>query len=259
MPLGIYFVFATNRAYCSLLGVDGNVVGTLAGTMNIIGSLCNPIWAFYTDKFGFQKIMKIIYFFIIIVTIYFVIFMKSQIFYVIGLYISCIFRGGVLSCITPHIMHIYGLKYYLTLGGYGRLFNQLFTFIIAMISIIISIFRKTMDELATPYRIICSIGVIFSILGFILVFYENDEKFKFDDDDEEEKEGKKEEKQPKENEEKNEKNNIDNNDEKNKVNEDKDEDKDKDKDINKEEKEEEGTDEKEEKNENIIEVEKKEE
>lgn len=233
MPLGLYFVFATNRAYCSLLGVDGDVVGTLAGTMNIIGSLCNPIWAFYTDKFGFQPVMKIIYFFIIIVTIYFVIFMKSQVFYVIGLYISCVFRGGVLSCITPHIMHIYGLKYYLTLGGYGKLFNQLSSFLIAMISIIISIFKKTKDELATPYRIICSIGVVFSIVGFILVYFENDEKFKFDDDEEEEKDVQKLEKQPKENnEEKNENKNIDNNDEKNKVNEDKD------KDNNKEEKEE---------------------
>ena len=104
MPLGLYFLFDTNRAYCSLLGVDGNVVGILAGTMNIIGSLCNPIWAFYTDKYGFQPIMKIIFFFIIIVTIYFVIFMESQIFYVIGLYFSSIFRGGIISCITPHIM-----------------------------------------------------------------------------------------------------------------------------------------------------------
>ena len=36
MPFGILFIFATSRAYSSLLGVDGDIVGTLAGTMNIL-------------------------------------------------------------------------------------------------------------------------------------------------------------------------------------------------------------------------------
>ena len=188
MPFGLFFILSTSRAYSALLGVDGNIVGTLAGTMNIIGSTCNPIWAFCTDKFGFQPVMKTLSIFIIIFSVYFFIFMGNKLFYVIGLYISCTFRGGVISCITPHIMHIFGLRYYLTLGGFGRLFNQLVSFLIAMISIIISIWNKTYEELFWPYRIISAIGFVIAICGFILVFFENEEKFKFDDEEEEEKE-----------------------------------------------------------------------
>ena len=187
MPFGLYFIFATYRAYASLLGVKGNIVGTLAGAMNIIGSAFNPIWAFFADKYGFQPVMKIISFFVIALEIYFIIFMDNQIFYVIGLYISCIFRGGIVFCVTPHIMHIFGLRYYLTLGGFGKLFNQIFNFLIAMISIFISIQNKYYEDLLGPYRIVCSIGIIIGIIGLILVFYENDKKFDFDEFENEEK------------------------------------------------------------------------
>ena len=152
--------------------------------MNIIGSTYNPIWAFCADKFGFQKIKKIISIFIIILPLYFIIFMNNKFFYVIGLYLSCIFRGGVMSCITPHIMNIFGLRYYLTLGGFGRLFNEIANFIIAMLSILISLSREEYYQLVTPYRIISFIGVIIAVLGYILVFYETDEKFKFDEEEE---------------------------------------------------------------------------
>ena len=188
MPFGVLFIFATSRAYISLLQVSGDIVGTLAGTMNIIGSTCNPIWAFCFDKFGFQKIMKIITIFIIIFDCYFIIFLNPTYpyVYVAGLYISCIFRGGVMACITPHVMQIYGLKYYLLLGGFLGLFNALCNFMIAMISAIISIWYHNSSELLLPYRIVCGIGVIFAIIGLVFVFQEDDTKFRFDDEKEEE-------------------------------------------------------------------------
>ena len=184
MPFGLFFIFTTYRAYASLLGVDGKIVGTLASAINIVGSTFNPVWAFLTDKYGFQPIIRIIAICVVGVNIYFFIFMNNKTFYVIGLYMSCIFRGGVLACITPHIMHIYGLRYYLTLGGFGRLFNQVFSFIIAWISIIFSIFFDTAKELLWPYRIMCVVGVGFAVMGLVLIFFETDEKFNFDDDEE---------------------------------------------------------------------------
>ena len=66
MPFGLYFIFAVCRAYASMLGVNGEVVGTLAGVMNIIGSILNPVWAFFGDKYGFQPVMKIISIFVIV-------------------------------------------------------------------------------------------------------------------------------------------------------------------------------------------------
>jgi len=108
--------------------------------------------------------------------------MDSPIFYVIGLYISSTLRGGIISSLVPHLMEIYGLRYFLVLGGLGRLFTQLFSFSAAGVSIVISIFRKGPKELLLPYRITSLAGVDFGIFGLILVLFETDEKFEFDDE-----------------------------------------------------------------------------
>ena len=123
--------------------------------------------------------MIIISIIITALSIYLSIFIDSPIFYVIGIYVSNTLRGGIIAAFIPHMMEIFGIKYFLTLGGLGRLFTQLFPFTVSAISIIISIFRKGKDELVLPYRIVCIVSIAFSIFGVILSFNENDEKFVF--------------------------------------------------------------------------------
>ena len=48
-----------------------------------------------------------------------------------------------------------------------------------MTSVLISLKYKTGEELKTPYRIVAIVGFVFAVIGFILSFQENDEKFKF--------------------------------------------------------------------------------
>ena len=187
MPFIVWFESSTSRPYSVMIGVDGSIIGILSGTMSILSCITNPIWAFCVDRFGFRPTMKIISIIIICLSIYFCIFMDNPIFYVIGLYISNVIRGGMISSLVPHMMEVYGLRYYLTIGGLGRLFTQLFSFSAAVVSIVISIFRKGGNQLLLPYRIVSLIGVGFGIFGLILVFFETDEKFKFDDENETDK------------------------------------------------------------------------
>ena len=180
MPFIIGFISATSRPYSVMLGVNGKVIGYLVGTINILGCITSPIWAFCVDKFGFRPIMLIISCITIALSIYFFIFMNSPSFYVFGLYISSSLRGGIISSLIPHMMEVYGLKYFLILGGIGRTFIQLFSFGAAGTSIIISIFRKGKDQLLLPYRIVSFISIFFAVFGLILTFYENDKKFKYE-------------------------------------------------------------------------------
>lgn len=60
MPFFLWFESSTSRAYSSLLGVNGQVLGMLAGTLSFLGCLTNPIWAFCVDKFGFRPVMIVI-------------------------------------------------------------------------------------------------------------------------------------------------------------------------------------------------------
>ena len=84
-------------------------------------------------------------------------------------------------------MQILGLKNYLIIGGLGRLFTQIVLFSVAGISIVISIFKKSAKELLLPYRIVSLVGAGFAIFGLILILYENDDEFKFEDEENEEK------------------------------------------------------------------------
>jgi hypothetical protein len=104
-------------------------------------------------------------------------------YYIIGVFASAVLRGGLISSLVPHLMQIFGLKYFLTLGGLGRLFTQIFTFSAAAASIVISYFFKRPQDLLKPYRIVTYVGAGFAFFGFILAFFENDEKFDYGDDD----------------------------------------------------------------------------
>ena len=92
-----------------------------------------------------------------------------------------------MSSLTPHLMQIYGMRYFLTIGGFAKLFNELSDFLAALTSIILSIFFKNADELLFPYQMVIAVGGVLSIIGLILTFYENDEEFVFGEENEENK------------------------------------------------------------------------
>ncbi len=81
------------------------------------------------DKFGFQPIMKIIGFICSGMSVYFYFFMGDKMFYTIGLIIAISALIGIMSSLTPHLMQIYGMRYFLTIGGFAKLFNELSDFL----------------------------------------------------------------------------------------------------------------------------------
>ena len=46
--------------------------------------------------------------------------MGNTIFYPIGLVISFTMLMGIASCTVPHLMQIYGIRYYLIIGGLSK-------------------------------------------------------------------------------------------------------------------------------------------
>ena len=122
------------------------------------------------DKFGFQPIMKIIGFICSGMSVYFYFFMGDKMFYTIGLIIAISALIGIMSSLTSHLMQIYGMRYFLTIGGFAKLFNELSDFLAALTSIILSIFFKNADELLFPYQMVIAVGGVLSIIGLILTF-----------------------------------------------------------------------------------------
>ena len=170
MPFWIFLIHSSFRPYVVMLGVDTNIIFFLGSGLTIIGYLVGPVWAFLVDKFGFQPIMKIIGFLCLSMSVYFYFFIGNKLFYPIGLIFTVSSTVGIMSALIPHLMHVFGMRYFLTIGGFAKLFNELSGFIAALTSIIFSVFFKNASDLLFPYRITISIGGIICILGLILFF-----------------------------------------------------------------------------------------
>lgn len=180
MPFWCSFLMATYRVYVSMIQVDPNIIKNLSAFLSVISCAFGPIWAFCVDKCGFPPVIKVIAALCIALTSYFTVFIDNKFFYVLGLIFSFSTRIGIMSSINPHIMHIYGMRYFLIIGGFFRLFDQLCGFTASVLSVILSIFFKNAEQLKQPYRIVAIVGICFSIIGFILTFFETNEKFDFE-------------------------------------------------------------------------------
>ena len=144
MPFMIWFETSTSRVYIAKMGVNEKIQKNYAWSTSVLGCIANPIWAISVDKFGFRPTMIIVSFLTFSLSIHFSLFMENKLIYVVCIYCSTFLRSGVISSLIPHIMHIFGLQYYLTLGGIGRLLTQFFISGAASISIVISNFKKHM-------------------------------------------------------------------------------------------------------------------
>ena len=181
MPFMIWFEIFASRAYISKMGVDEKIQKNYIWSTSVLGCISNPIWGIIIDKFGFRPTMIIISFLTFSLSIHFSLFIDHKLIYVICIYCSTFLRSGVISSLIPHIMHIFGLRYYLTLGGLGRMFTQFFISGAASVSIVISNFKKTYDELVSPYRIVSLVGIFCSVIGLFLAISENDDEFQFEE------------------------------------------------------------------------------
>ena len=187
LPFYFSILNASFRAYIAMLGLDQSIIYFLGCAIGLIICFVGPIWATLVDKFGFQPIMKIIGFIISGMSIYFVFFIDSPYGYLIGFIIAIVAFVGIMSATTPHLMNVFGMSNFLLIMGFALLFNQISSFSAALISIIISIFYKNAFELKVPYQIVCLEGGVLSFIGLVMVFYENDEKFVYGDENEENK------------------------------------------------------------------------
>ena len=81
----------------------------------------------------------------------------------------------------PHIMKIYGMKYYIEIGGIITICLGIINIFKAFLSFLISLYYQTGKELQIPYRIIFIIGIGLNFLAYILASREKGEEFIYPD------------------------------------------------------------------------------
>ncbi len=184
LPFYLSILEYSNRVYITMIGVPQGLIFYLGTVFGLIVALFGPIWAISVDKYGFQPVVKIIGFILSGMSIYFCIFIDNWPFYLIGFIITVLALIGIMMAMTPHLMNIFGMSNFLLIAGFAGIIGQIGTFLSALTSIVLAIFFKNAFELKVPYRIVCLEGGILSFIGLVLVYFENDEKFDYGDENE---------------------------------------------------------------------------
>ena len=139
------------------------------------------IWGFCVDKYRYKNIIKIIYFICLLSEELFLLFlftkeMLQTFIYIILVIISNFFQKRIMMCVIyQHIMQIYEMRNFLIIGGFSKLFIELFYFVVGIIYSFVRI--DPYDEFKLSNFISAMVGIVLFVIGFIFTFSESDENF----------------------------------------------------------------------------------
>ena len=175
----IGFAFSTFRVYGALISINGTLMQYIPLFFGLSMIIFGPIWGYINDKFKSFKIIRIICLFFIFHSIMLSIFIQSNLIYILCLFIGSIFNTGINTVMHPYIMKIYGMQYFIEIGGVITICKGIVNILRGGISLLISLYYHTGKELQIPYRIIFVISIGLNIIAYILALKENEEYFKY--------------------------------------------------------------------------------
>ena len=178
-PFVISFSRNTFRVYGALASVSGAVMQYSQLFTGFSNVFVGPIWGYINDKYKYEIIIKIICSSCILQAIFFTLFIKSNAIYIMCIFFGSIIGSGFMSASHLHILRVYGIKYSLEIGGVIGIFGGIFNILNSSLSLLISKFCHTGEELQFAYRFIYLAGIAISGTGFYLALNEKEDKFNF--------------------------------------------------------------------------------
>ena len=184
-PFAINYSVGTFRVYGALIGANGTVMQYFGVLCGISGLIFSPIWGYINDHFKFEIIIKIICLGCILHNCLLFLFIKCNLIYTMLIFLGPIFTIGFGNIVPLHIIRVYGIKYFIEIGGIVGVCGGMYNVLSGFLSFVISKNFSTGRELQGVYRVIFFFGIGISLLGFNSARYENDEAFvypyRFDD------------------------------------------------------------------------------
>ena len=169
----------TFRVYGALVSMSGSVLQYSPIFTAFSNVFVGPIWGYINDTYKYEIIIKIVSSCCILQAILFSLFIKSNTIYIICIFFGSIIGSGFMSASGLHILRVYGIKYSLEIEGFIGIFGGIFNILKSSLSLLISKFCNTGEELQFAYRFIYLAGIAISGTGFYLVLNEKEDKFNY--------------------------------------------------------------------------------
>ena len=145
-------------------------MGIIFTIMSLTGCIAGPFWGFIHDKLHFQKTVMLVNL-LSMLNSAFIYFAKDSIYlYGILIILNGNLNTGSFAMIFPHVSKVFGFKY----AGEMYAIVVLST---GISSLVASILLGCVFEDISSCLSIFFVGSAFNVIGFILCFFENDNKF----------------------------------------------------------------------------------
>ena len=176
-----HFIVSTSRTFGALIGIDGKILQYL-GIVNSLSLITiSPLFGHLTDKIGTKIILSFIIILNGLISFGYSFFIDYNLMFIILNFSIHIVFSGFLTSMNPHIMHIFGLKNSIILIGINGIFGTFSNIIASITAFIISLYYPGIT-IKIPYKFCFLIGGFFNIIAFILVIYDSDVPFDYNDD-----------------------------------------------------------------------------
>ena len=177
------FILGTGRTFGALIGINGTSLQYLmllqSGALILIG----PILGFISDKKGPLPLVRISAVICMIPGILLTFFTDKTPIFISSFVISILGLICGLIGFAPFMMEIYGIQESVIIGGAINVFAKISEIISTVSAFVISqLYAK--DEIIKPYKIMYLSGAICCGISFVLLLFENDKKFVYDEDKE---------------------------------------------------------------------------
>ena len=177
------FILGTGRTFGALIGINGTSLQYLmilqSGALILIG----PILGFISDKKGPLPLVRISAVICMIPGILLTFFTDKTPIFISSFVISILGLICGLIGFAPFMMEIYGIQESVIIGGAINVFAKISEIISTVSAFVISKFY-TKEEIIKPYKIMYLSGAICCGISFLLLLFENDKKFVYDEDKE---------------------------------------------------------------------------
>ena len=176
------FILGTSRTFGAIIGIEGKALQLLmlfqSGALIIVG----PILGILVDKKGPLIFLRIAAVICMIPGVLLTFFVKNTVIFTCSFIISILGLVSNITCFTPFIMEVYGIQESVILGGVMNIFAKLSEITTTVLAFVISVFYSK-EEIIRPYQLMYLIGSGFCLLSFILLIFENNQKYEYEQEE----------------------------------------------------------------------------
>ena len=158
------------------VGVETSILQTI-GTLNFVMSMLGtPFFGFLSDKIPFRILFTIVSAFTSVVGFLFCYTFSVPILFMIMVCGMNFVLGGYIAVLPTHYMKVFGMKYYVEVGGVVGFANVIMGPICAFFAYFV---ENGVDDKLFAYRIIFITGASVNIVSLVLSIFESDDEFDY--------------------------------------------------------------------------------